>query len=188
MNTNDKHILLFESCRLVKGYNRTCLVDVQRLKIELLDNEIFRIFEKSNLTKSISAILNEYDHNDQSVISEYFTFLIENEYAFECNKDEVKFFSKMDLTFDIPAKISNCIIDFKEIPDNLYFYKNFIHDLDKVGCENIQLRVFDNNSLAKLPELLMLFDQTIIYRVELLIKHNKNNKDIESLLSGKTDI
>jgi len=170
----DKHILLFECCRLVKGYHRTCLVDFQRQKMELLDNEIYNIFYNNNLKKSINEILIEYTDDEQKPIKEYFYFLIENEYAFTCFSDEIDLFPKLNLSFDIPAIISNCIIDFEEIPSELGLYKRFILDLDKVGCENIQIRIFSDSSLTNLFKLLEMFNHTIIYRIELLVKHNEN--------------
>jgi SPASM domain peptide maturase of grasp-with-spasm system len=174
---NKKHILLFENCRLIKGYHRTCLVDVQRLKFELVDNEIFEIFNKKNLKKTINEILKEYSGEDQNIIDEYFGFLIENEYAFECYSDEVNFFPQLNLSFEMPAIISNCIIDFIKIPQKLKYYEKFINDLDKAGCENIQIRVFDDPLLTNLAALLELFDHTIIYRIELLLKHYESFSD-----------
>lgn len=175
----NKHILLYESCRLVKGYNRTCLVDQQRLKIELVDNEIFKIFDSENLEKSKSEILDNYSVDEKEIINEYFDFLIKNEYAFECTKEEIIFFPKLSLDFDIPSKISNCILDFSTIPDDMFNYQKFIQDLDNYGCENIQIRIFTDTNLNNLSRFLSIFDQTIIYRIELLLKHNTEKEEEE---------
>jgi len=111
-----KNILLFECCRLVKGDGRTLLADFQRRKLEFLDNEISEILENKSREYSVQEILKHYTTENQEIILEYFEFLIENEYAFQCSKEEINLFPKMDLTWDNPAEITNCIIDLEDYP------------------------------------------------------------------------
>jgi SPASM domain peptide maturase of grasp-with-spasm system len=169
-----KHILLFENCQLVKGMAQTLLVDFQRRNLEFLENTIFDIFISKNRDKNIGEILNDFDFETQRNILEYFDFLLENEYAFLCDKSEVEFFPKINSEWNNPADITNCIIDFKEKPNSLQAYKNLIFDLDSLGCENIQIRVFNDISIEFVEEFLSLFENTIIFRIDLLLKCSQN--------------
>ena len=184
MNLNDdQYILLFECCQLVKGYGRTLLIDFQRQRLEFLDNEIYSIFTTKNNVKTIREILNDYPEHFKEIISEYFRFFLKEEYAFLCSKDEINFFPKLDLTWDNPAEITNCIIDFDSEPKTLSPYLTLINDLDKLGCENIQIRDFEGISLDFYHSFLSNFNKTIISKIELLLKYSNNTKQYKEFIS-----
>ena len=167
-----KNILLFECCRLVKGDGRTLLADFQRRKLEFLDNEISEILENKSREYSVQEILKHYTTENQEIILEYFEFLIENEYAFQCSKEEINLFPKMDLTWDNPAEITNCIIDLEDYPVMVDAYRKIISDLEILGCENLQIRNFKGISIENISSFLQLFNGTIITRIEILTLKN----------------
>jgi len=179
---SNTYILLFECCQLIKGYSRTCLIDFQRQKFDILDNEIYDIFINKSREFTIEEILNSYPSEIRQIVWEYFDFLLNEEYAFVCSKDEVDLFPKLDLSWDHPALLTNCIIDFDRIPNNIDPYFMFINDLSECGCENIQIRVFGELPLSFLKQFLRYFDKTIIYRIELLLKFTDTLRGYKELL------
>lgn len=178
----NKYILLFENCQLTKGYGRTLLVDFQRDQMEFLDNEIYDIFISKSRKHPIGEILDEYDDNKRAIILEYIDFLLANEYAFFVDKDEIDFFPILNLTWENPAIITNCLIDFDSPPITLKPYINLISDLDSLGCENVQIRDYFGLPIEFLKSFLSFFNNTIIYRIELILKFNGNLEDYKELL------
>ncbi|MFY9311593.1 MAG: grasp-with-spasm system SPASM domain peptide maturase [Bacteroidia bacterium] len=179
----NKYILLFESCQLTKGFGRTLLTDLQRNKIEFLDNEIYDIFSTNSRTKTIAEIIDAYNDEKKEIILDYFLFLIDNEYAFLCDKTEIDYFPKLNKNWDHPSIISNCIIDFDKVPANLEIYKIIIADLDDLGCENIQIRDFIGLPFDFLNSFLKLFEHSIVFRIELVLKFTKGLEKYNQLLS-----
>lgn len=177
-----KYILLFECCRLTKGASRTLLIDSERKNIEFLDNEIYDLFISKNKTQTIESLLSQYDSNTSKIIKEYLEFLIEKEYAFLCEKSEIDFFPPLNLEWDHYSTISNCIIDFKHQPLELNSYKQLLSDLDDLGCEAIQIRDYNGLTLSFLNDFLKLFDKTILYKIELLLKCNDELENYKKLL------
>lgn len=178
-----KYILLYESCQLTKGAARILLLDSQRNTIEFIDNEIYTIFSSQNKTQTIEQILNHFDDEKKEIVSEYFSFLLENEYAFLCGKDELDFFPEISKTWDHPALITNCMIDLDRIPPDLSVYKTFIHDLHTLGCENLQIRDFSGLPLELIRSLLRFTENTVVFRIELILKYNTEIQHYESLLN-----
>ncbi len=181
---SSKYILLFESCRLTKGASRTLLVDLERKNIEFLDNELYDLFLSKNKTYTVKEILAQYNAEKSEIVKEYLEFLIENEYAFLCEESEINFFPPLTLEWDHYSIITNCIIDFKNQPLELNSYKQLINDLDDLGCEAIQIRDYNGLPLSFITEFLKLFNKTILYKIELLLKYNDELENYKKLLDG----
>lgn len=173
MNTIDpnKYLILFENCQLCKGYKRASLIDFQRRNLEFIDNEICDIINNKSREYNIGEILNYYPVDQQNIILDYITFLIDKEYAFLCERNEVDYFPKISLEYQNPAIITNCIIDFKT-EKKLIYYKNVVSDLDTLGCENVQIRFFNIVDNTYVLDILNLFANSNIYRIELLLKYS----------------
>jgi len=166
-----KHIILFENCQITKGYSRSLLVDFQRRKLEFIDNEISDILLLSSRKYSINEIIKPFAIKEKNIILEYFNFLLREEYAFLCTKEEVNFFTKIDLSWDYPAEITNCIIDFDKEPDDIKPYLDLFGDLDKLGCENIQIRDYSGLPIKFYKSFLTHINKTIIHKIEILHKY-----------------
>lgn len=188
LKNSDKYILLFENCFFTKGHQRSLLVDNQRNEFYFFDNHVFEIFSEKNKSLTIAEILKEYSDDEVEILIEYFLFMIDNELVFLCDKDELSFFPEMNRNYETPEFISNCIIDFNQEPIDLAPYAKAIIDLDKLGCENIEIRDFYGLSANFLNKFLKLFNKTIIYRIELVLKSIGSNEDYKKLMSDNPRI
>ncbi len=177
-----KYIVLYESCQLTKGAARTLLLDSQRNTMEFLDNGIYDILISQSRSHTIGQILAGFDDEKKEIVSEYFGFLLEKEYAFLCEAAELSFFPEISKAWDHPAVITNGIIDFNRIPEELSGYEAFIHDLDMLGCENLQIRDYTGLPLDLIRSLLRFTHRTAIFRIELVLKYSTALQHYETLL------
>jgi hypothetical protein len=173
---------LFENCVFTKGASRSLLVDNQRSDVHFFDNEIYKIFNEKSRKLCIVDILKVYKEEEQNIILEYLSFMIENELAFLCSEDELDLFPKMSRKYESPELISNCIIDFNDEPNELIHYKRAIEELDLLGCENIEIRDFYGLSFNFLNELMTFFDDTILHRIELVLKCNGSVSEYQNFV------
>jgi hypothetical protein len=90
---------LYSNIKLVKGSNRSILYDLHNLKYDLIPNELYYLFKKSNTLFYL-----------ESENSEYIDFLNKNEYIFELEKEEEVLFPSLDLSWDYPAELTNIIV------------------------------------------------------------------------------
>jgi SPASM domain peptide maturase of grasp-with-spasm system len=172
MKKNDQHILLFSSCALTKGYTQTLLVDFQRKTVELLPNEFYTIFTKTCREKTYAAILDEFVGEDRATAQEYFDYLLQGEYAFVCDPDELALYPEADMQWDYPAIISNALVDFKPGSPPVSQYEPFFKELSDLGCSNLQVRCYYPMPLPMLETLYQHIGKNDIYRTELLLQYD----------------
>jgi SPASM domain peptide maturase of grasp-with-spasm system len=169
---SEMHILMFECCQMTKGYSRALLVDFQRREIEFLDNEIYSIFyEGRNKKETLKTILTLYSDEEKKIVEEYFTYLLDKEYAFLCSPDEIALFPSLNLEWDNPSVITNCLIDLNLNVADLEPYYQAIEQLQNLGCEHLQIRDFYGCNTAVIEKLLNKCTNTIVFKIELLLKY-----------------
>jgi len=175
-----KYFKLFNSCRVVKGAESSLIYDLERMdNSNSIPSSIYEILTE-HIDKSIEEIKTAYNNKYNTVIDEYFAFLIQNEYIFYCSKDELELFPTIDFEWKSPKKITNSIIDYDgTIP--IKQYENFIKELSSLGCEAVQIRNFASITLDELKELMFLFEETSITAIQLVLKFNADLTDDQIL-------
>lgn len=164
---NDLYINISSTCILTKGVKRGLVSDIQRKKVELVPNELIDILLE-NRNKKFSDIFNkEYSKDEINTIYEYFQFLIDREIV--VLSKEKKFFKYNQFSnYKPPKKLLTAILDLNKKSN--YSVKIAVEKIDNIGCNNIQLRMFDFKiNIKKLKSLLDLFNNTSFRNVELLL-------------------
>ena len=163
--------LLYESCRPIKGYNRSIIYDLQRNNYDFIPNDLHSLLNNSTINVE----------DDNLEIKDYFDFLFDNEYIFKMNNPLLtKGFTKLNLGWYSPSIIENTILniaDYKGKPS----IARIISFLNQLNCIHIQLNISAKISIENLKELMNLFEDTKIDTVELIVGYN--NYAVESVKS-----
>lgn len=140
MKINEAHInknfKLFECAIPVKGAKRGIIYDLQRAKFDYIPLELINILERFD-GKKLNDVLLFYGNENETVILEYFEFLLREEYIF-FTKLNKKYFPKLEIRHEKPYKISNIIIDVNT--NTLSHLIQINEQLEDIGCESLQLR------------------------------------------------
>jgi hypothetical protein len=131
------YFTLFASCFPVRGAIRSVIYDLGRSNFKLIPNEMYTILAEHH-KKTIEEIKRHYDNEHDETIDEYFTFLLEHEFGFYCTAEELQLFPPLSTEFDIPAQISNAIVDTNT--SSKHDYENIFTQLAQLQCRFIQLR------------------------------------------------
>ncbi|MDD5569531.1 MAG: grasp-with-spasm system SPASM domain peptide maturase [Bacteroidales bacterium] len=175
MNTDKKYFRLFATCIPVKGYERSAICDIHRCNVEFIPNSLYEIIT-NNENKTYSELIEIFGAEQKQVIDEYFEFLLEKEFGYFFNKDELELFPKLNLQWDFYSDVSNAIIDLKEYSN--YDIKEAIKQLDDIDCFHLQIRFFLKTQKEKIIELLELINETSIRSVQVMLSFNTlNNTD-----------
>jgi SPASM domain peptide maturase of grasp-with-spasm system len=159
---------LFANCIAVKGYNISLICDLQRGISYTIPNEIFHVLEMCNNNTPINDIKSIYDYQNDKGIDLFFDKIAKDGLGFYT--DNPVPFIKLSEHFEYPGLISNCIIDFDEYSS--FDLKKIIMDLENLGCSYIHLRIFNTISITKIDSLLVLFNDSAIRSIELLVGYN----------------
>jgi SPASM domain peptide maturase of grasp-with-spasm system len=130
--------LLFADCIPVRGARRSVLCDLQRRRLRFIPSTLFDILTQHS-RQSLEQIQAAYPTADHAKIEEYLDVLVREEYGFW--SDEPEHFSNLDLTWEVPARCTNAIIDVSR--DSAHDFAAIFEQLDALGCMNLQLRLYD---------------------------------------------
>lgn len=156
---------LFANCLPVKGARRSTICDLQKQRMRLIPNDLFYILtDLAGLPTT--EIKRRFNGDCDEVIDDYFTMLTEEAYGFWC--DEPELFPKLDLSWDRPEKITNAIIDVDR--SSKHDYQSLLSQLDELGCQALQIRAYDELTLADLEEILTHCERHRLRHLDLVIK------------------
>jgi SPASM domain peptide maturase of grasp-with-spasm system len=173
---NKKYFILYANCVPVKGAIRSCLCDLQRGEIKFIPNLLYDILiqgRKYSIDDLKSLFNNE--HNDG--MDAYFSLLQKEEWGFYT--DEPEKFPELDMKWEVPYSITNAILDL-----NVCWIEHFpfiIKQLEELGCQAIQIRVYDAISNDTIQKLLESLAVSRICSIEMILKYDEE-KDEDSLL------
>ncbi len=168
------YINLFSNCIPVKGFRRSALIDLQRIDVQFVPNDLVDVINR-NKDKNISEIIKNFDKNDKETFFEYVKFLTDNEYAFFQESDEVNFFPPMNLVWDFPGLISNATII---ISNQVEYLKTTIKHLDLLGCEAVNVIFVSPVNITNLKSIISEFKTSAVRSIHLSIDfHDSMNRN-----------
>ncbi|WP_447951553.1 hypothetical protein [Chryseobacterium koreense] len=160
-----KFLNIFECCLLVRGAYRSLICDTQRGQYYYIPNDLYELlkndFKRYNIEK-IRAIFGTENH---STIDKYVTFIIKNEIGFLDNKI-IEELIPIDLRYEVPEKITSCIIDFSK--NSNYYTENLSDSIDNLRIKYLQIRCFDF-SVSHLQKFIKALQESTLRSIELII-------------------
>lgn len=176
----NERFVLFSNCFLIKGYNRSIILDLQREDTYVIPNTMHDVI---TLLKNdeLDNILDLYDDENSKILLEYLDYLEKNELGFYIEKNELNLFTQLNTKFEIPNKISNSIIEISEF--NNLIIENIIKQLDELNCKFTQIISYLELSKESLLSILKAFDNSNFRSIELILKYSEDydNEFIQSL-------
>ncbi len=166
MNIDNLYPVLFECCRITKGINKSIICDLQRNEYYNIPSDIVDLLEACN-TNSVYSIKEKYDFRFNDIIEENLRFLEEKEIIFFCDYPE--WFPQLSLSWDNPSHYTNALLDYSNVlSENL---EKIIDELEKCGCQHVQIRFFENVLPEELENFLKKFHNKNILSLELIVKY-----------------
>lgn len=169
---SNKYFRLFSNCALVKGAKRSIISDLQYERYIFIPNTLYDIllFNQKNIIEK-KALINRFKVNEKG-INKYLEYLIENEYGFYTDIPEL--FPELDFSWDYPALITNCIVDFDINSDYNFIYA--FQQINETKCPAIQLRFF---GLLPSEKILSIIKEAInnikcVEVIELVLPYTKH--------------
>lgn len=167
-----KYIKLFNSVKIIKGYNRTLIFDSTREAVRFIPNDLFNLlyqkhgFNIVEKTKGISS-------NNKIIINEYLVFLITNNFGFYCNSlSEFENFEYCGENFELPFDLSYLIID---LSNENNFDLNIIEQIIDCKITYLQIRFCEDISISELKFVLKqceLLNDSFVQEISFVFKFN----------------
>lgn len=158
---------LFASCIIVDGYNESLIYDLERSTSYILPKG-YSFFLKE-LQKVDIDTFKENSTNKSVEIDNFINKFLREEIGF--TTDDPKPFTNIELTWKSPYLITNAIIQITN--DVNYDVIGVFDQLDKLGCQAIQLRIESNMNIDIISGYLSKFNKSRIRFIELIIPFNE---------------
>jgi|GEM_PF-59300 len=140
---------------------RSIICDLQRSKFIFISEGLYEILT-THKNKEVSYIKNYYKQEINKIIDKYFTFLLDNEYGFWCDSEDIDNFPEINFKFESPELINNAIIDVDI--DIIVNYNKIFNELDLLRCKFIEIRSFKVININELLSRILIFTKNKIFR------------------------
>lgn len=151
--------LFAANCKVVRGQQRACLIDLQHQELRLIPLILADFLEEKCTYEALDGL-------SKNMLSE----LESLEMVLEIDDNERSFFPNISLEFDTPYTISNAILDYNS--SSHYNLIDALKALESIRCPHIEIRFYDILNIGFLHEIgATLFDSTID-SIDLYIPYN----------------
>ncbi len=166
---------LFSCCIPVKGYLRSALYDLQRKNYLFIPSSLFDILINHS-GKTLDEVLQLVDDDEREQVEKYLSYLLENEFIFLCEKEDLDYFPPLNLSWESSAEVDSIIIDINECSN--YDFTNIANDISRLRSKVIQLRIFSIKDKKDIADIISIFSKTDTKSLEVIFP-NKEGVNIE---------
>ena len=145
--------MFFESCKVIKGFKKSIILDFQRNKIFNVPNSFKYFIDKTNKT-SLNELYEKYGSESKAILDEYVNFIEENELGAFLSKEEKKSFPVLDTSWFMHSHITNCCIEISKIDSEFLNRLENIFILCNIQSVLFKFEMFDNDQILSLLEFI----------------------------------
>lgn len=167
MANDDKVFQLFANCIPVRGATKSIVCDLQRMDYYEIPNDFYALLTE-HAGKPLADVKAAFDAADHEAIEAAFDMLAENELGVWLDRDAGNF-SPLDLSYERPETINNAVIDVG--PGSSHDFAALFGQLDELGCNHVELRLFTPATLVALDEMLAPSAHTRLRAIQLVIEY-----------------
>ncbi len=163
------HFQLYSNCLLVKGHQRSLIMDLQREISELIPGSMYEVLQLLNASVPLSDVYVQYGEENSETITEYLEYIREKEFGHFCDSFDTKHLPSFDTVYETPEKINNAIIELNK--DNLLSFENYLFQLEEVRCKYLTIFFTEITASTDVFSILQLTSRTSLISVELIMPY-----------------
>lgn len=171
MKENVKY-MLFSCCLMTKGAQRSVIIDTQRSVFYTIPTALHTILSE-NKVFTFTSLLKKY--GSQSILKEYFTFLLDNEIIFELGGCTKLNFPKLKMHWNFPAKIANGIFI---VSDKLLKYTLLINEINELHLSYLELWISASFNDKNIIDFINSLNNTSLHYVTINIEYKFYSEDL----------
>jgi SPASM domain peptide maturase of grasp-with-spasm system len=165
---------LYSNVIPVSGFKKGILCDLFRNQIFQLPKDLIDILESYNEI-SLSILTQAYGKDNEEVLRQYLSFLVERKLVFTAKESTFPSFNDFNIEWDKPSIITNAqIVIGKHTCINKMY--EILKELEILGCKAI-LFILVNVSLADKCDVLEKVDNDFEFIFDVLLDYAYNNHD-----------
>lgn len=168
-NYSNRDVFILSSiCKIVKGFNRSILIDYLRGDVRIISNQYADLISLLN-RKKINSVINLIEKDSIDNFNEFLVFMLTNEFAFltESKRRFPEISSKIN---DEDKLIKDTIIEVDCKLYNSIDFGNIINKINNINCAAVQIRFLYSIDIDVINQIIACLRKTNINYVELHIE------------------
>lgn len=154
---------MYANCVPVKGAKKAVIMDLGRKELYEVSNEYIDLILRFE-NEIVKDVLKDYSQSEvEECIIPFITFIIDNELGHLVTNTQE--FPRIDFSYSDYSKISNAIIDIKDIEHDI---GAIFTDLDELGVRELQVRFYRTTSISELSRIAEAAKGTSFYSIEII--------------------
>jgi SPASM domain peptide maturase of grasp-with-spasm system len=163
--TETDKFVLSSSVRVVKGANRSVLVDYLRTDVRIISNDYAKLIELLD-RNTISFVEDIVGEDSKRQFHTFLEFMTSNEFGFIT--DDVSLFPVIsDEIHDDHVALIDTIIEVEEAKMDTADFEGAIKKIDELNCADLQLRILSEPNVLFVTKVMDIVRKTRIPYVEL---------------------
>jgi SPASM domain peptide maturase of grasp-with-spasm system len=155
------------SCKLVKGVNRSIIIDYCRGDVEIIPNEYYNLVQEINRKKVTESLAN-VDEDSKGSFLQFIEYMVANEFGFLT--ENIELFPEVSTVFDDDQIIlKDAIIEVDETVFNEEDFTSLLFQINELRCNDVQVRIASDISYNFIEKVLSIIHKTNILFVELYL-------------------
>jgi len=161
--------LLFDCCKIIRGYSRSMILDVQRKVFYFLPNDMLAFIDADGVVK------------EEAGSAPLMEFLLEEELAFKCDSNLAhQFIAPKSSTWNYPARISNAIVCSRGFDKE--YLESIVHQLtEALQCKYIEFRFEAPLSPSEIEQVISYLSGLNLFTCSLCISLQNISADLQQL-------
>ena len=168
-----KRFKRFAQCLAVAGAERGVIYDLPRLKYKFVPLVLCDILTQHD-GKTVADLKRIYNPQNtpqfNTLIDEYIDFLLQHDYIFWCDEEDLELFPDIDLHWDAPHHITNLIVDIDA--NSHHNWANIVEQVQQLNCQHLQIRSFVPQTLSFYDQVLSHFLTSVVRSVEIITAYS----------------
>lgn len=171
---SNQNLKFFECCIPVKGYARSIIYDLNRYDYDFIPNHLYD-FLINNDKKIVD--LERYEKSERELMISYIDFLLNKDYIFFCEENEIPFFKPLSLEWDFPSTIVAVVAEIgNEWTDDEQVL--LLNRLREVNCLHLQLYSESLHELIFFTSFLEKIQESNLRSLEIIIPYYESLDEV----------
>ncbi|MDX1718549.1 MAG: grasp-with-spasm system SPASM domain peptide maturase [Salegentibacter mishustinae] len=171
---NNKFFVISSSCKLVKGANRSIIVDYLRNDVRIIPNTYYDLTDLMD-RKPLEEVLGMIDSASVDSFYDFLNFMLSNEYGFLLDNPE-NFPQISNKVHDDHVILKDCIIEIDPTEFENEIFNESLFQLNNLSCDDLQIRFLGSVEMDFVNHILNEINLYDFNCVELHIRYGAKMK------------
>lgn len=180
MKKSNKILVFSESCKIVKGFNKSIIIDFQRAKTYNVPNEIEKIIKIFSQFTIEEVALQEKFKKNINTFKDYYEFLVNNEICHLIDKEFLRNFCRTNLVYETSSIKEFLFWEYKDNID-INLKEQYVKLFQSLILKHLTIKIDNEINKSKIKLLCEIINEVPLSDCQIIfnLKNHSNSKMLQ---------